>query len=70
MIYKEVKLNLENVGRKYKKTVDKNCRDLLMVHLRTERILAITYNKFNGKKIGSVRVLKKINDNGYIVDLL
>ena len=39
------------------------------MYLRIERNLARAYNKLTPKKYGSFKIVKKINDNTYVVTL-
>ncbi|XP_059069221.1 uncharacterized protein LOC131859466 [Cryptomeria japonica] len=75
-VHDQVKNRLHHTTKKYKAAADKKRRDLkfkvgdlVMLHLKKERLPKEKYTKLMMKKLGPCKILMKCGNNAYKVDL-
>jgi hypothetical protein len=75
-MHETTKLNIEKMIEKYRITTSKGCKevklepgDLVCMHLRKERFLELRKSKLMSRAAGPLKILAKINDNAYKLEL-
>jgi hypothetical protein len=75
-LHDRARTNIENMTKQYEKQANKGRRkmifeegDLVWVHLRKDRFPEQSKSKLQPRADGPLRVLRKINDNAYEIDL-
>jgi hypothetical protein len=75
-MHKTTKLNIEKMNEKYRIVASKGRKevklepgDLVWLHLRKERFLELKKSKLMSHAAGSFKILVKINDNAYKLEL-
>jgi hypothetical protein len=75
-IHETTKLNIEKMNEKYRIAASKCCKevklepsDLVWLHLRKERFSKLRKSKLMSRAAGPFKILAKINDNAYKVEL-
>jgi translation initiation factor IF-1 len=76
-MHETTKLNIEKMNEKYCITASKGRKDvklepgdLVLLHLRKERFLELRKSKLMSRAAGPFKILAKINDNVYKLELL
>jgi hypothetical protein len=75
-MHETTKLNIEKMNEKYRIAASKGCKevkleptDLVWLHLRKERFLKLRKSKLMSHSAGPFKILAKINDNAYKLEL-
>jgi translation initiation factor IF-1 len=75
-IHKTTKLNIEKMNEKYRIAASKSRKevklepgDLVWLHLRKERFSELRKSKLMSRAAGTFKILAKINDNAYKLEL-
>jgi hypothetical protein len=75
-MHETTKLNIEKMNEKYRIAASKGRKevklepgDLLWLHLRKERFLQLRKSKLMSRAAGPFKILAKINDNAYKLEL-